>query len=123
MAPTDADVEAYEPMGVSKYKNVRTNGYASKREATRAAQLRLLERSGHIRKLREQVAYELLPKTELDRATSYRADFVYEEIRPLTTGGVEWVEVVEDVKGMRTAVYLLKRKMMKVLRGITVREV
>jgi hypothetical protein len=105
-----------------KYRNVYTDGYASKAEARRAAELRLLVKAGKIRKLEEQVAFELLPKLDGQRATNYRADFVYEELTPLATGGVQWVRVVEDVKGMRTPIYLLKRKMMRALLGIRIRE-
>src|SRR6185436_15002549 len=43
----------------SKYKNEKTDGYASKKEARRAAELKLMEKSGRIRNLREQVVYEL----------------------------------------------------------------
>ncbi len=47
----------------------------------------------------------------------YRADFVYEELRK----GV-WSEVVEDVKGFLTPMYRLKRKLMKAIYGIDIRE-
>ena len=46
---------------MSKYKAVKTDGYSSKKEAKRAAELKLMERAGHISGLREQVAYVLAP--------------------------------------------------------------
>lgn len=46
---------------MSKYGNVRTRGYDSRKEARRAEELRLLARAGKIRDLREQVRFELIP--------------------------------------------------------------
>lgn len=49
------------------------------------------------------------------RAVHYIADFVYKD--------KEGNEVVEDTKGMRTKEYLLKKKMMRALLGIQIKEV
>jgi hypothetical protein len=105
----------------SKYGNVPTAGYASKREAARAAELKALAASGAISHLREQVAFTLIPAQRdrhgrcLERALTYIADFVY----TLPTGA----QVVEDTKGHRTPDYVIKRKLMLLLHGIRVREV
>lgn len=88
--------------------------YDSKKEMRRAQELKLLERIGDISNLREQVAFELIPKQKGERKCEYRADFVYVE---------NGAEVVEDVKGHRTEIYRLKRKLMKHMLGITIREV
>lgn len=102
-----------------KYRNKPTNGYASKKEAKRAAQLALEAAAGAITDLREQVPYLLVPKAVgadgrvVERAASYVADFVY-----LRDGQ----EVVEDCKGMRTAHYILKRKLMLMVHGIRITE-
>ena len=96
--------------------------FASKREANRYLELRLLERAGEISDLRLQVDFELIPNqyaTEkrygkngkplkdkqvlLERKVVYRADFVYTDKDGKT--------VVEDTKGFRTTEYVLKRKM------------
>ena len=103
---------------MSKYRNIKTDGYASKREARRAQELKLLERIGDISELREQVPFELLPSMSRadgskERSTKYIADFVYEE---------NGAQIVEDCKGCKTDVYILKRKMMLFLHGITIRE-
>jgi Protein of unknown function (DUF1064) len=79
----------------SKYRVRRTDGYASQKEARRAGKLKLLERLGEIRDLRQQVRFELVPQQAKGRAISYIADFC-------------WIEVVEDVKGVRAAIYKLK---------------
>lgn len=102
----------------SKFRNVKTDGYASKKEATRASVLRLMQEAGQIRNLREQVEYELIPKQDGERACSYRADFVYEEF---ASNG--WREVVEDTKGVKTADYIIKRKLMLFRHGIRIAEV
>jgi hypothetical protein len=99
----------------SKFRNVKTDGYASKKEASRAFQLRLMQEAGQIRNLREQVEYELIPKQDGERSCRYRADFVYEDF-----GGHE---VVEDTKGVKTPDYIIKRKLMLFVHGIRISEV
>lgn len=47
--------------GKSKYGNVKSGGHASKKEAARAATLKLLEKAGKIKDLQEQVTYTLIP--------------------------------------------------------------
>lgn len=68
-----------------------------------------MERAGVIKDLELQPAFELIPtirtETETLRKTVYKADFRYLDTN---TGGV----VVEDVKGFRTQVYKLKKKML-----------
>lgn len=104
-------------MSRSKYRNRKTvvDGitFDSKREAERYKELRLLERGGLITDLRLQVPFELIPKQPGERAVKYVADFVYTENGRM---------VVEDVKGYRTDVYRLKRRMMQVKYGITIQE-
>jgi len=102
-----------------KYRNRPTGGYSSVKEARRAAELRLLERAGKIMGLREQVPYVLIPNQYkgdklLERAVTYVADFVYEDMAGDT--------VVEDVKGVRTDAYIIKRKLMLWTQGIAIRE-
>lgn len=87
--------------------------YPSRKQARRATELHLLQRCGAISELREEVLYELIPKQEGERACSYRADFVYVE---------NGETVVEDTKGYKQEVYRLKRKLMKFVHGITIRE-
>ena len=97
-----------------KYRNVKTNGYDSKAEARRAAELELLERQGFIETLKKQVRFNLIPKQKGERAVDYVADFTY---------FIDGRLVVEDVKGVKTPVYILKRKLMKFLHGIDIQEV
>ncbi len=107
----------------SKYHAQRTAGYDSKKEHERAQKLKLLQRAGKIAHLQEQVSFELIP-TQRDPLTGkvtehsckYIADFVYVDT---TTGKT----VVEDVKGVRTDVYVIKRKLMLHVYGIRIKEV
>lgn len=109
------------PLTPSKYGNTKTNGYASKREAKRAADLRALEHRGLIRNLREQVKYLLIPAAKdaegktIERACSIVLDFVYEE-------APTWNPVHEDCKGFRTEVYRIKRKLFYFVYGYCIRE-
>jgi len=72
-----------------------------------------MQNMGLISDLEEQVKFELVPKQEGERAVTYTADFRYKE-----NGQV----VVEDSKGMKTQQYVIRRKLMKFIHGITVRE-
>lgn len=106
--------------------------FDSIKEANRYRELRLLERAGKIRDLDRQVSFTLIrphyglvngQKKCLERACTYRADFVYREARVSPTGGTEWVDVVEDAKGVRTEAYKIKKKLMLDRFGIQIREV
>ena len=103
-----------------KYNNVKKaiDGitFDSKAEADRYGTLKLLLAAGKIRSLKCHVPY--LIHVEMNLVCTYEADFVYEE---KTACGWEWV--VEDCKGVRTAVYKLKKKLMAICRGIVIREV
>lgn len=107
-----------------KYRNVKTEAdgilFDSKAEAQRWLELRILEHSGMITRLRRQVPFVLIKGTvwsdgKKHRDTKYIADFYYID----EDGRI----VVEDVKGYRTAVYKLKREIMKDVYGIEIKEV
>ena len=88
--------------------------FDSKREAARWRELVLLERAGVIKGLRRQVPFVLIDKSEHGRAVTYYADFTYME---------NGQEVVEDVKGVKTDVYKIKKRLMAERYGIIIREV
>ena len=102
-----------------KYNNtkIRVDGrlFDSKAEAARWQELQLLERAGEITELERQVEYELIPKQKGERAVKYIADFRYVDNEGKT--------VVEDTKGVKTPVWIIKRKLMRRVHGIRVREV
>lgn len=103
-----------------KYRNTPTvlDGirFDSKKEAERYAELKLLERGGIIKDLKTQVRFELIPKNKNGRAVYYVCDFTYTE---------NGVLVVEDVKSQptKTPVYRLKKRLMKEVHGIDIKEV
>lgn len=81
--------------------------FDSKREALRYVELRDLESKGIVSNIQRQVRVELVPPFDCDgkhfRGIYYVIDFVYTDS--------EGNEIWEDVKGMKTPVYLLKRKL------------
>ena len=123
----------------NKLNAERVDGYASKHEAERAAELRWLEKAGKIRDLREQVKFVLIPakweeiprigkrgkpikpkRVCLERGLFYVADFCYVDNETGET-------IVEDAKGYKGGatyrVFKDKAKMMFDKYGIKVVEV
>ena len=97
---------------VSKYNAKRTTidgiTFASRKEADCYVEIKLLQHAGEIKDFSLQPEFELQAAfTDSNgvkhRAIKYRADFMltYSDGR----------EVVVDVKGVRTAVYALKKKL------------
>ena len=100
--------------------------FDSRREATRYAELVLLQKAGRIRHLECQPEFPLNVVTMVDgriagvvTVAHYRADFAFEE---LLSGGA-WTRVIEDAKGVRTPVYRLKRKWFEAQYRVPIREV
>ena len=100
--------------------------FDSKREAQRYQQLKLMEKAGIICDLKMQVKYELVPAQYIDgkcveRAVTYTSDFEY-YVLDKSIGEVG-KHIVEDVKGMRTEVYRIKKKLMLYKCGILITEI
>lgn len=98
-----------------KYRNVKVEidgiRFDSKKEAERYLTLKKWEEDGHITRLTLQPKYRLIPSQKFDhqeneRPLDYKADFYYYDL-DLDC------EVVEDVKGVRTKDYVIKRKLFK----------
>lgn len=126
----------------NKYYNIKTKTtdglvFDSYKEARRWEQLLLLQKAGEITELRRQVSYELIPAQYetyerysesgkrlkdgvrlVERKAEYVADFVYHDVK---TGEL----IVEDTKSpaTKTKEYILKRKLMRLIHGIKIREV
>lgn len=107
-------------MKAPKYQNRKTivDGitFDSAKEARRYGELKLLERGGYITGLEIQPAFRLVVNNCL--VCTYRADFRYTTDTPHVRGLV----VVEDVKGMKTPVYRLKKKLMLAVHGVEILE-
>lgn len=101
-----------------KYRNqpIEVDGhkFASKAEARRYGELKLLERAGQIIDLRLQPKFPLEVNGEL--VCTYIGDFAYY---------LRGARIVEDVKSpaSRTPAYRIKVKLLKALTGIVIREV
>lgn len=121
-------------LSISKYHNhkiiIGGMKFDSKKEATRWVELNHLQDAGEITNLRRQVKFTLIPAQRegetitargiqrpgkvIERECFYVADFVYEQ---------DGKTVVEDVKGMKTDAYILKRKMLLHFYGIRIKEI
>lgn len=107
-------------LGVEKKRNGKYNAkkvtidgieFDSTWEGQRYSQLKVLEKAGEITDLQLQV------KMSIDvngvHICKYIADFVYFE---------NGEKVVEDAKGVKTAIYRQKKKLIKAIYGIDIRE-
>jgi len=104
----------------TKYHNRKTMyqgvQFDSQKEADRYRDLLLLERAGLIERLELQPRYDLIVNGH--KLGFYRGDFRYEEVATGTS-------ILEDVKSpvTKTPAYQLKKKLVKALYGIEIREV
>ena len=110
---------------MSKYNSRKTviDGitFDSKKEAKRYVELKKKQEEGEITDLRLQVPFELVPSftIEIDgkkrkrRNIRYIADFTYYE---------NGQKVVEDVKGRKTDIYKLKKKLFEYKFKQTIKE-
>jgi hypothetical protein len=102
----------------NKYSAIKTvcragHKHDSKREAAKCDELHLAVKAGYISKLESQVPFQLyayaMSTGSAVKVCKYIADFTYRDLGEL---------VVMDVKGMRTPIYNLKKKLMKACWGI-----
>jgi hypothetical protein len=99
----------------SKYRNVPVevggDRFDSRAEAKRWQELQLMERAGDISDLKRQVKFEMHVNGQ--HICDYIADFTYVRAEVFT---------VEDSKGARTAIYRLKKKLLRALYGLEILE-
>lgn len=120
---------APRPAARSKYGAVRTGVdgivFASKREAARYQELRLLQKAGEIWDLDVQPRYDLTVKGV--RLGAYVGDFRYHERCDRYEAGDRkgTLLVVEDVKAppTRTPIYRWKKRHMLAEHGVVIREI
>lgn len=118
--PRTNQVETDQGGKTNKYHNckiiVQGIQFDSRKEANRYEQLLLMERASLIRHIEIHPRYDLVVNDQY--IGFYRADFCYEETENNTI-------VVEDVKSpaTKTAVYRLKKKLVKALYDIEIIEV
>jgi len=104
--------------------------FDSQREADYYAELVLRRKAGEIADLELQKSYALLAWVENSRSPAiigyYEADFFFRDITAdktptVSTNYGKWRVI--DVKGMKTQVYALKKKLAEACWGITIEEV
>lgn len=118
-----------------KYKAKKTTYqgmiFDSKKEFERYLELKQLEKDKQIKDLKRQVEFILIPPQYepptytkkgkekkgkiIERGIKYVADFVYLDNNDKL--------VVEDVKGVRTKEYIIKRKLMLYINDIRIKEI
>jgi len=104
----------------SKYHNCKTIvqdiEFASRKEAKRYQELLWRQQAGEIQDLELQPRYDLVVNGH--KLGFYKGDFRYKDV---ATGQV----ITEDVKSKatRTAVYMLKKKLVNALYGVEIREI
>lgn len=100
----------------AKFRNVPTTvdgrTFHSKKEARRYLELKAMQHEGLIDALECQPRYRL--EVNATHICDYLADFKYVQ---------DGIEVVEDVKGVRTREYELKKRLMRACHGIEVEEI
>jgi hypothetical protein len=94
--------------------------FASKKEAAHYSMLKLLEKTGQISDLKLQPRFPCIIKGI--KVCTYVADFEYDEHHH---GGqhVMTRHHIEDVKGVRTPIYRLKKKLVEALYNVVIEEV
>lgn len=101
-----------------KYRNIKVMykgiKFDSKKEFERYLILEDMYKKGKIKDLKLQVPYTLIDKSCFGNAVKYVADFVYKKDDQI---------VVEDVKGFKTPVYRLKKRILAERYGIEIKEV
>lgn len=106
--------------GMSKYHAIPTvvGGirFDSKAEARRWGELLLLQKSKQIRELERQTKFVIIPKSQYGRELYYKDDFTYFDVQ-------KKVWVYEDVKGVKTPVYKLKKRLVAERYGIVITEI
>ena len=109
----------FRPQNLSKYRAKKTvvDGitFASKKEAKRYQELKLLQKAGKIKELELQPKFPMI--INCAKICTYIADFRYydNDIKDF---------IVEDVKGIRLPVYKIKKKLLLALYpGIIFKEI
>ena len=128
----EAATMAQEPRSKYHARKTVVDGitFDSAKEAHRYEHLKMMEKGGHIARLRLQQRFELCSPMTNMRADvvegdnrlmvigHYVADFSYDE---LSAEATRWI--VEDVKGFKTPLYRWKKKHFEAQYGIQIREV
>ncbi|WP_459844214.1 DUF1064 domain-containing protein [Campylobacter concisus] len=100
----------------SKYHNRKTKGFDSAKEWRRNQELEALQRAGEISELNRQVPFVLMPSYTIADETTRQGFKTVREIRYIadfTYRLKDGTRIIEDVKGMQTEVFKIKRKLLE----------
>ena len=103
-------------VSASKYHNRKTKGFDSAKEWRRNQELETLQRAGEISELNRQVPFTLMPSYTIVDETTRQGFRTVREIRYIaefTYRLKDGTRIIEDVKGMQTDVFKLKRKLLE----------
>ena len=100
----------------NKYHNRKTKGFDSAKEWRRNQELENLQRAGEISELNRQVPFTLMPSYTIADETTRQGFRTVREIRYIadfTYRLKDGTRIIEDVKGMQTEVFKIKRKLLE----------
>ena len=100
----------------SKYNNRKTKGFDSAKEWRRNQELEALQRAGEISELNRQVPFVLMPSYTIADETTRQGFRTVREIRYIadfTYRLKDGTHIIEDVKGIQTDVFKIKRKLLE----------
>lgn len=100
----------------NKYNNRKTKGFDSAKEWRRNQELETLQRAGEISELNRQVPFVLMPSYTIADETTRQGFRTVREIRYIadfTYRLKDGTRIIEDVKGVQTDVFKIKRKLLE----------
>lgn len=100
----------------NKYHNRKTKGFDSAKEWRRNQELEALQRVGEISELNRQVPFVLMPSYTIADETTRQGYRTVREIRYIadfTYRLKDGTRIIEDVKGIQTDVFKIKRKLLE----------
>ena len=100
----------------NKYHNRKTKGFDSAKEWRRNQELEALQRAGEISELNRQVPFVLMSSYTIADETTKQGFRTIREIRYIadfTYRLKDGTRIIEDVKGMQTDVFKIKRKLLE----------
>ena len=99
----------------NKYHNRKTKGFDSAKEWRRNQELEALQRAGEISELNRQVPFVLMPSYTIADETTRQGFRTIREIRYIAdfTYIKNGKRIIEDVKGVQTEVFKIKRKLLE----------
>ena len=103
-------------VSANKYHNRKTKGFDSAKEWRRNQELEALQRVGEISELNRQVPFVLMSSYTIADETTRQGFRTIREIRYIadfTYRLKDGTRIIEDVKGMQTDVFKIKRKLLE----------